>query len=91
MQFAEERVRDVVEEYYRIGEQHWKETDLYQRGQIFNPDINRYIQSNEIGIYHLFTAREEGKLVGDIGCYITPSMHTQRLIAQEDTWYLLPE
>jgi hypothetical protein len=89
--FAEERVKDVVEEYYQIGLKHWMETDLYEQGQVFNPDVSRYIKSNEIGIYHLFTAREEGKLVGDIGAYITPSMHTQKTIAQEDTWYLLPE
>lgn len=37
------------------------------------------------------TARDAGRMVGYAGVYLTPSMHTQDIIATEDTWFLLPE
>ena len=89
--FAVENFSDAVEEYEKLAFEHWKETDHFKWGHVFNPDKKRYQHYNEIGMYFLFTVRDEGRLVGDAGIYVTPSMHTSHLMASEDTWYLLPE
>lgn len=91
MNFQEERFVDAWPEFKALAEAHWHETEAYRHGQLFNPDVKRYEQYNDIGFYHLYTARVEGRLVGDVGMYVTESMHTGVRIATEDTWFLLPE
>lgn len=92
MRFAEERYRDILEELKPLHWEHWKETEGYRHGLDFAPDYNRYCQFNDIGFYRQFTARDDaGRLVGNIGMYVTDSMHTRNKVATEDTLYLLPE
>lgn len=74
-----------------MGEQHWHETEAYRHGQKYNLDKERYHYFNSIGFYRIYTARDDGRLVGDVGMYVTNSMHTGRVIATEDCWFLLPE
>lgn len=75
----------------KLAEQHYLETQLYRKGQPFNPSFARYKQYNEAGCFIQFTVRDDGRMIGYGGAYVMPSMHTQRMIANEDTWYLLPE
>lgn len=89
--FAEERLVDAWPELNALALAHWQETEMYRHGEGFNPQIERYIQYNDMGYYHLYTVREDGRLIGDAGVYIMPSMHTGKLIANEDTWFLVPE
>lgn len=89
--FAIEKVRDVIDELVPLWKSHWEETEMYRAGQGFNPNIKDYIGYNDVGFYILYTMRDNGKLVGNGGMYVTPSMHTQKLIATDDTVYVLPE
>lgn len=89
--FAIEKVRDVIDELMPLWEAHWKETERYRDGQGFNMDVDRYIKYNDVGYYILYTARHSGKLVGNFGVYVSTSMHTQKLIATEDTLFFLRE
>ncbi len=89
--FAIESLADCWNELVIIHEAHWKETESYRHGQPFAPSFERYEQYNKSGWFLMFTARDGEKLVGNAGMYITPSMHTQQIIATEDTWFLLPE
>ncbi len=86
-----ESLKDCLDEVKALWLSHWQETEGYRAGLPFNPDYARYLEYNDIGYYLLFTARDGKKMVGDIGMYVTVSMHTQTRIAQEDTLYLLPE
>ena len=86
-----EPLKDCLDEVKALWLSHWQETEGYRAGLPFNPDYSRYLEYNDIGYYLLFTARDGKKMVGDIGMYVTVSMHTQTRIAQEDTLYLLPE
>ena len=88
--FAEEKFADVWDEFRPLAYAHWLETMVPVTGDEFRPDVARYIQFNEIGFYRLYTARRDGVLVGDLGVYITTSMHTQKKIAREDSWYMAP-
>lgn len=92
MRFSEERYSDILEELKPLHLAHWQETEGYRHGLEFAPDYVRYVQFNDIGFYRQFTCRDDaGKLVGNIGMYVTDSMHTRNKVATEDTLYLLPE
>lgn len=91
LDFAIESVADVWPELVELGRAHWHETEGYRHGQPFAPRMDRYLEYERIGWYALFTARDGGRLVGNLGMYFAPSMHTQQLIATEDTLFLLPE
>lgn len=91
MNFQEERVADCLEELRPLHLLHWQETEGYRRGLKFNPDYTRLLSFNDIGYYRLFTAREGGVLMGNIGIYITDSMHTQTKSAYEDTLFIREE
>lgn len=70
---------------------HWLETKAHQYDQQYAPSFERYNSYAKAGWFLQFTVRDEGKLVGFSGVYNTPSMHTQSILAVEDTWYLAKE
>lgn len=73
-----------------LASEHWKETEMYRHGQEFKPIFERYNQYAKLGWLFHFVARDEGKMVGYSLIYLTPSMHTQKSIATEDTFFLSP-
>ncbi len=90
--FAAERLDDVLPELLPLWRAHWDETETHRHDvQEFNPDIEAYRGSELDGNYILFTVRTGGKLIGNCGVYLSVSRHSQRIIASEDTLYLLPE
>ncbi len=89
--FSEERFVEAWPEFKSLAEAHWQETEMYHHGEGFNPDLKRYDHFNDIGLYHLYTVRCHGKLIGNCGMYVMPSMHTGKVVATEDTWFLCPE
>lgn len=74
-----------------MAKAHWASTASYRRHEPFSPDRTRYERYNEMGFFHLVTAREGARLVGYFGLYLAPSMHSQLLTATEDTFYIHPE
>jgi GNAT superfamily N-acetyltransferase len=89
--FTLEPVERCWNEVMVLAEQHWAGTKSYRRHEPFQPSFERYDACNKQGYFQLFTAREQGVLVGYFGVYLTPSMHSQRLMATEDTFYLSPD
>jgi len=90
LMFHEERVKDVWHEIYPLAQQHHQSTQNYKRHEPFNPSRERYVHYNESGFFRLITARAHGVLVGYFGVYLTDSMHSQRPMMTEDTFYLDP-
>ena len=95
--FAIEKLAPIWPQILTLASAHWHETEGYRHGQEFAPDAYRYFQFNEIpgagnlAYYTMFTARYGEQLVGYAGMFITTSLHTQKVLAVEDTWFLLPE
>lgn len=87
--FGIEPLAEVWDEMIANAYLHWQETQMCAEGEEFAPMYERYAQYGSM--YTVFTVRDGPKLVGHCGMYLTQSMHTQRLLATEDTWYLLPE
>ena len=91
MIFAVEPLKGCWAECMALAQAHWQETEGYRHGQQFKPEFDRYEKYDACGWFFVATARHDGVMVGYAGMYITPSMHTQEIIATEDTWFLLPE
>ena len=89
--FQEERFVDAWPEFEILAREHWAETMAPVTDDEFTPDTKRYAQFNDIGFYRLYTVRKNGVLMGNLGIYITDSMHTRKIVAQEDSWYMRPE
>jgi hypothetical protein len=88
--FAVEPLAACWNEVMELAAQHYEETEGYHRGQPFAPRFERYEEYDKAGWFFMATARDEGLLVGNAGFYVTPSMHSQLLIATEDTVFLTP-
>lgn len=90
--FRVERVRDLGDELHALHQAHWAETEGYRHGLQMDPDYQGFADAERLGGLLQFTARDDaGRLVGNIRMYLFKSMHTRRLCAREDTFYLLPE
>jgi len=92
--YQKERLQDIWDELMDNAKSHWNETEGYRHDQVFNPDKERFFQYADMGLYHSYTARDSEKddlLVGNITMYVTPSMHTQLLVAAEDTMFIRKE
>lgn len=89
--FAVERMEDIHDEMRPLHLAHWNETESHRHGLPFNPDYQTFIRYERAGRYILFTLRHDGVLLGNCAMYLSPSAHTQTLIAKEDTLYFLPE
>lgn len=89
--FQAEKFADVLPELHTLHEQHWSETEGARHGLQMNPDYDRMADAERAGLMLQFTARHDGKLVGNIRMYLFDDMHTQTLAAKEDTFFLLPE
>ena len=89
--FTIEPVAQAWNEVMVLAQQHWAGTRTYRRHEPFCPSFDRYHACNQSGFFQLFTARKAGVLVGYFGVYLTPSMHSQLLMATEDTFFLHPD
>ena len=86
-----ENIEDIWDELVVNFKLHWKETESYRHDQPFKPDKERFIQYSKMGVFHVFTARVDGELVGNFTIYTMPSMHTQEMVATEDTMFVKKE
>lgn len=86
--FAIEPLVRCWDEMIALAAEHWQETEAYRHDQPFAPSFERYNEYDKLGWYFEGTVREAGILVGYCGMYLTPSMHSQCLIATEDSLFL---
>lgn len=91
IEFRAERARDILPELHTLHEAHWQETEAYRHGlALSTAHYNQGLIDEQNGKMIQFTARHEGRLVGNIRMYLTVSRHTDSKMAQEDTVFLLP-
>lgn len=89
--FSKEPIATIWDEMIECAKAHWDETSMCKDGEVLDARLERYAYYEQIGMYHEFVARDNGKFAGFCGMYITPSMHTQEMLATEDILYLKPE
>lgn len=89
--FQAESFRRILPELEPLHEQHFAETEQHLKGSLLQPNYDYMAERERTRGLIQFTARtEDGKLVGNLRMYINRSMHTGDLVAEEDTFFLLP-
>lgn len=89
--FALEPIAPAWEDFIALARIHWEGTKSYHRHEPFAPALARYQPCNESGFLQFCTARSDGALVGYLLFYVTNSMHSQKRMAVEDTFFLHPD
>ena len=89
MIYRQEFIDDIYEDCQPLIEQHWKEIALNQNKIKLNPNWDAYRALEGIGAFRIFTARNEGKLVGYFAVFVEPNLHYQdHLFARNDVLFL---
>lgn len=89
--FQAERMADVQPELHPLHQAHYDETEAYRAGIAMMPNYEGMKERERAGRLIQFTARApDGALAGHMRVYISPSEHTDTLIATEDTFYFAP-
>ena len=89
--FRVESFRAVLAELEPVHAAHFEETEKHLAGFELKPDYGYMAERERMGTLVQFTARDGEKLVGNLRMYLAKSLHTGNLVAEEDTFYLLPD
>lgn len=88
--FARESFEPTWPELLPLLQEHWKEVSHYDTP--LDPNVEIYKLLDDVGAARLFTARENGKLVGYCGYSVSADMHSKSYInAIQDVLYIKPE
>lgn len=92
MIYQQEFIDNVYEDCQHLIEQHWEEIALNKDKIKLNPNWDAYKKLEGIGAFRIFTARDEGKLVGYFAVFVEPNLHYQdHLFARNDVIFLQKE
>lgn len=86
-----ESLRKILEELAPLHAEHWLETEKHRHGLQLRPDYDQAFARERAGRLLQFTVRRGAELTGHLLMYLGPSIHTQTLVAEEDTLYMRPD
>jgi len=87
--YAEEKLINVVEELDVLVKAHWEEVSLYKDKVPLYPDYTKYQALEDIGSFIIYTARDNGKLIGYYSAFVTPHIHyASTVYAHNDAVYI---
>ncbi len=90
--FARELLCEVVQEVQPLLELHYAELTLHKDVIKLDPRWDDYILLERMDRLAIFTARDEGRLVGYSAFFVNRHMHYSDLVtAQNDVLYLHPD
>lgn len=91
MIFQREKAHDVFQEMKPLVEKHWREIEHYKDIPL-DPDYDTYLKMEDLGILRVYTARDEGKLIGYAVFFIKHHLHNKNsLQAVQDLIFIDPE
>lgn len=91
VKYQQEFLDSVIEDAKGLLESHWDEVALNKDKIKVNPDWDTYYLLQEQGKLDIFTARDEGVLVGYFVVFVSPHIHYKdHLFAKNDLLYLSP-
>ena len=73
--FQKELFTDYIDDALPLLLDHWSELALYQDKVPLNIDYEKYQQLEDLGVLHIYTAREEGYLVGYCVMMVNTNLH----------------
>ena len=92
MKIAHECLASVKEDIKPLIEKHWELVALNQGKIKLNPNWEEYARLDAAGVLRVFTAREDGELVGYCVLVVSRSMHYKdHVFANNDVTFVLPD
>tara|TARA_R110000765_G_scaffold5133_1_gene15970 strand:- start:1664 stop:2116 length:453 start_codon:yes stop_codon:yes gene_type:complete len=92
MKIAHECLANVKEEIKPLLEEHWELVALNKGAIKLNPNWEEYARLDHAGVLRIFTARDEGELVGYCVLVVNRSLHYQdHIFANNDVTFVLPD
>ena len=92
MKLAHECLASVKEDIKPLLEEHWELVALNQGKIKLNPNWEEYARLDAAGVLRVFTAREDGELVGYCVLVVSRSMHYKdHVFANNDVTFVLPD
>ena len=92
MKIAHESLASVKEDIKPLIEKHWELVALNQGKIKLNPNWEEYARLDAAGVLRVFTAREDGELVGYCVLVVSRSMHYKdHIFANNDVTFVLPD
>lgn len=89
LSFGVERFRDIMHDLPPLFYAHWKEVAIDQDKVALDPDFDRYIELDKMGLLAIQTARLNGRLAGYFFTLVLPHLHYASLCAGlTDIYYL---
>lgn len=90
--FQHESLAAVKEELKPLLHEHWHLVAMYQDKIKLNPDWKEYARLDAAGVLRIFTARQDGKLVGYFVLVIQKSLHySDHYFATNDVIFVKPD
>lgn len=90
--YSKESLGDVISEAEPLLQRHYQELTLNRDVVKLNPDWRRYSELEHAGAFHVFTAREVGRLIGYSAFFLSTHLHYKDLVvASNDVLYLHPD
>lgn len=90
--FQQEFMATAEREMRALIEDHWREIALNQERIKLNPDWEAYAELDASGVMKIFTARDDGALVGYFVVFCRRHIHyVDHIFAHNDIIYLRPE
>ena len=92
IKYQEEKAADLIVEIQPLIAAHWDEIALFKESIYLEPDYNKYVELNKLGVLKIYTVRDDDKLVGYFLVTVSPNLHYKsHLFAVNDIIYIDPE
>jgi GNAT superfamily N-acetyltransferase len=92
MDYQQEFFSSCYDEAKSLLQMHWDEVALNKDVIKLNPDVEQYEDAEASGCLKIFTARDQGRLVGYFALTVQRSLHYQdHLFAHNDVIFLHPD
>jgi hypothetical protein len=92
IQYQQERFVDLMPELPEIFYKHWNDIALDKDVIPLDPAWDEYMRLEALGMLHIVTARDAGRLVGYVFSLVQPHLHYKKsLTAWTDLMYLRRE
>ncbi len=89
--YRDERYCQCINEIVPLFTNHWKEIANHQGVIPLDPDFDKYQNVEDNNMLRIYTARDDGKLIGYFISFVSPHMHYKSTIyALNDIMYIDP-
>ena len=87
-----ELLADCLDEMKPLLENHWEEIALNKDKIKLNPDYDKYLEIEKLGMVHVVTARDSLRMIGYFISIVSPHMHySDHIYAVNDILFISPE